>query len=133
MKTAAFVVVLFTTVGVCGAAELRVGAAAEVITPPAGTTMDGYYSPRQVEGVDDDLHARAVVIERDGAKAAMVVCDLITTSHKITEEARRLIAASPAGIPAERVMISATHTHTGPSIFRGSARDETGGETGARA
>src|SRR5688572_13600718 len=91
---------------------LRVGAAAVVITPPAGTPMDGYYTPRQVSGVDDDLYAKAIVIERDGVKAAMVVCDLITITRDLTQEARRLVAASPSGIPAERVMISATHTHT---------------------
>jgi hypothetical protein len=115
------------------AAELRVGAAAEVITPPVGTPMDGYYSPRQAEGVDDDLYAKAIVIERDGVKAALVVCDLITMPHRVTDEARRLIATSPAAIPGEHVMISATHTHTGPSLLRGSTRDPAEGEVGARA
>ena len=111
---------------------LRVGAAAVVITPPAGTPMDGYYTPRLVSGVDDDLYAKAIVVERDGVKAAMVVCDLITMTRDATVEARRLIAASPASIPGERVMISATHTHTGPSILRGSVRDP-GEEPGQRA
>ena len=36
------------------AAELRVGAAAVKITPPAGTPMAGYYHARAADGVHDD-------------------------------------------------------------------------------
>jgi hypothetical protein len=134
MKPFALVVVLFAAVGaVCRAGELRVGVAKQVITPAAGTPMDGYYLPRESEGVDDDLYAKAIVFEQDGEKAAMVVCDLVTMSHSVTAEARRLIAASPAGIAPDHVMISATHTHTGPTILRNSARDPSEGEIGQRA
>ena len=134
MKPLVLGVVLLATVGgVCRAGELRVGAAKQVITPAVGTPMDGYYSPRQVEGVDDDLYAKAIVLEQDGVKAAMVVCDLITISHATTEEARRIIADSSMGFAPDHVMISATHTHTGPTILRGSTRDVTEGETGDRA
>ena len=99
------------------ASELRVGAAAEVITPAAGTPMSGYNSTRIVKAVDDDLYAKAIVIERDGVKVALVACDLITMPRPVVEEARRLIAEKP-GIPADHVMISATHTHTGPLLSR---------------
>src|SRR5688500_4459535 len=74
------------------ASELRVGAAAEVITPAAGTPMSGYNSTRVVQSVDDDLYAKAIVIERDGVRVAMVACDLITMPRPVVEEARRLIA-----------------------------------------
>lgn len=104
------------------AAELRVGAAAVPITPNPGTPMAGYYSARAAEGVDDDLFAKAIVIEMDGSKAAMVVCDLISMPRAVAEEARRLIEKS-TGIAPERVMVSATHTHTGPTLPTGSSRD----------
>jgi hypothetical protein len=51
--------------------ELRVGAAAVSITPPAGTPLAGYYRKRLSEGVLDDLYSKAVVVERDGVKAAI--------------------------------------------------------------
>lgn len=97
------------------AAPLRVGAAAELITPPAGTPMSGPNAARAVEAVDDDLYAKAIVLERDGVRVAMVACDLITMPRSIADEARRLIAEQP-GIPPDHVMISATHTHTGPLL-----------------
>ena len=105
------------------AGELRVGAAAEIITPPAGAPLAGYYSARSASGVLDDLFAKAIVMERDGVKVALVACDLVTFPRHLTEAARKLIEASPAKIPGANVMISATHTHTGPIVIRNSSQD----------
>src|SRR5829696_879505 len=98
------------------AGELRVGAAAVVITPEMGAAMAGYYSPRAAEGVHDDLYAKALVFEQDGRKAALVSCDLISMPHQVAAEARKLIGQQVQGLTPERVMISATHTHTGPVL-----------------
>ena len=103
------------------AEDFRAGAAIEIITPPAGAPMAGYYSERLAEGTHDDLLAKALVIEEDGAKAAVVVCDLISLPQRIVEEARELIAKR-TGIKGEHVMISATHSHTGPVLRDSSPR-----------
>jgi hypothetical protein len=110
------------------ASDLRVGAASGVITPPPGTPMAGYYNERAAEGVHDDLFARAVVMEKDGTKAALVVLDLISTTRSLVEDARHKIEAD-TGIPAANVMISATHSHTGPVLRgRGAREADFGGE-----
>ena len=101
------------------AAELRVGAASVVITPPAGIPMAGYYSERGAKGVHDDLHAKAIVLEEGGAMAALVALDLITTPRELVEDARREIERA-THVPAASVMISATHSHTGPVLDRNS-------------
>lgn len=103
------------------AAELRVGAAAVIITPPKGAAMSGYYYNRAADGVHDDLHAKALVIESGAEKAALVACDVAGLPREIVEAARKQIEAA-TGIPGERVMISATHTHTGPVILAGKTR-----------
>ncbi len=105
------------------AGELRVGAAAVVITPAPGTPMAGYHSPRGADGVRDDLFAKALVLEKDGTKAALVSLDLIGTTRHFVTEARREIAKT-TGIPSENVMISATHTHTGPVLTSRGPRDD---------
>jgi len=102
---------------------LRAGAAAVKITPPMGMPMAGYYYNRGAEGVHDDLMAKALVLEKDGVKAALVACDLASVSRPIVEEARKLIQEQ-TGIPAERVMISATHAHTGPVLLGRTSRDD---------
>jgi len=99
------------------------------ITPPSGMPLSGYYYTRLAEGVHDDLHAKALVLETGGAKAALVACDLSSMPRQIVEEARRLIEQS-TGLRGHQVMISATHTHTGPVLASGSARDALQGEAG---
>jgi len=105
------------------AGDLRLGTAAVKITPPPGMPMAGYYYHRGAEGVHDDLWAKALVLEKDGAKAALVACDLASLSRPVVEEARKLIQAQ-TGLAGERVMISATHTHTGPVLLGRTARDD---------
>ena len=103
------------------AGELRVGRAAVRITPPPGMPMAGYYYNRGAEGVHDDLHAKAIVLEQDGARAALVACDLANLPAGIVTEARRLITER-AGMAGERAIISATHCHTGPLLIGGASR-----------
>jgi hypothetical protein len=101
--------------------ELRVGAASVDITPPVGTPMAGYYAERLSKGVHDPLHAKAIVLERGGKKAALVSLDLISTPLAMVEEARREIERT-SGILGPDVMISATHAHTGPVLQGTGAR-----------
>ncbi|MFN0108029.1 MAG: hypothetical protein ACKVZH_04180 [Blastocatellia bacterium] len=109
--------------------EFRVGAAAVVITPPDGTPMAGYYRKRLSEGTLDDLYSKAVVFERDGVKAALVVCDILTLPRHVIETARKLIEQQ-TGIRGEAVMIAATHSHTSPVVSGENTRDKLdGGDT----
>jgi len=108
------------------------GAAKKNITPPPGTPMAGYYSARAAEGTHDPLFAHALVLESDGVKIALVSLDLITTTFTVVEESRRLIAAQ-TGIPGANVMISATHSHTGPVLGDGLAYGDALGGNNALA
>lgn len=110
-----------------GATDLRVGTAAVKITPPVGIGLAGYYFERGAQGTHDDLFAKAIVIELNDTRVALVGLDLISTTRTIVESARREIEKS-TGIPAAHVMISATHAHTGPVLpERGSREDSQGG------
>jgi neutral ceramidase len=97
-------------------AGLNIGAAAVMITPPLGTPMAGYYYVRGAEGVHDDLYAKTLVIEKEGTRVAIVSCDLIEITAELAADIR-LLAEASTGIPADHIMISATHSHTGPVIL----------------
>ena len=99
--------------GSLGGAELRVGRAKVVITPPIGCVMGNSYGVEVSTGVTSHLHAKAVVFEIDGAKAALVACDLISLHQPIVEKARALIAER-TGVAPDRVIMAATHCHAGP-------------------
>jgi len=93
----------------------QAGYAATVITPPLGTPMAGLFHHREAWSVDNDLRAKAIVLDDGETRLAMVVCDIITIPAMLSGPARKLIAEQ-SGIPPSQVMISGTHTHTGPLI-----------------
>jgi neutral ceramidase len=97
------------------AADLQVGASTVKITPPLGIPMAGYYYMRGAEGVHDDLYAKTIVIERDGEKVAIVSCDIIEITSDLAADVREMAERS-TGIRGDHIMISATHSHTGPVI-----------------
>jgi hypothetical protein len=108
------------------AAGLTAGAAQADITPPVGCPMAGYYHARGAEGTHDPLHAKALVLEKDGTRVALVALDLITTTPGTVADARKLIEEA-TGIPGRHVMISATHSHTGPVLSDRPRDDAFGG------
>src|SRR5262245_59501161 len=85
------------------AAELTAGAAAVDITPPRGCPMAGYYSARGAEGTHDPLWARALVLEKDGTRVALVALDLIGTTRGLVEQVRKIVETG-TGIPGKNVM-----------------------------
>ena len=95
-------------------ANLRVGAATSVLTPPLGTQLIGFFNERLAEDVHDELLAKAFVFESGETQIALVVCDLIALAAEDVAVARQR-ASDLTGIPAESTFISATHTHYGPA------------------
>lgn len=85
--------------------------------------MGGYYKFRGVAGVLDPIYAKTIVVEKDGVHAAFVVLDMSGTIRPVVEAARKLIQEQH-GIEGDHVMISATHTHSGPQLPRGSLIDD---------
>ena len=98
--------------------DLRAGAAMVDITPPVGMPLAGYYSTRLATGTHDPLHAKAIVIQQGKEEVALVACDLTNLPPEVIEQAEALI-----GMPPGHVMISATHSHTGPVLSTNSSRN----------
>ena len=101
------------------APPLRFGQAAVNITPPPDMPFQvPQRPPFQVvvaTGTHDPLQAKAVVFESGGVKAAIVACDLTSIPVHIIAAARENVGRI-CSVPPENVMITATHTHTGPNI-----------------
>ncbi len=94
-------------------ASLSIGAAEIDITPPIGNRMAGYFDERVATGVHDPLHAKAIVLRQGQTQIALVFSDLLGLSLNVTTNARAQ-ASRLTGIPVADIMISATHSHTGP-------------------
>lgn len=97
---------------------LQAGFAEVVITPPVGTPMEGYSARQGVsQGVHDDLHARALVLDDGPTRVAIVSCDLLGVDRRLVAAARER-AEAMTGIPGANVLVAATHTHAGPAGLR---------------
>lgn len=96
------------------------------ITPPALAGMFGYGpQARAPRGFGQRLHARALVLEDPrGERIALVTADLGAVSTLLQ---RRVAALTMAyGIGADRLFLSATHTHAAPGNFYGGVYDVAG-------
>ncbi|NQT13652.1 MAG: neutral/alkaline non-lysosomal ceramidase N-terminal domain-containing protein [Planctomycetes bacterium] len=96
-----------------GAAGMEAGVAVGNITPPLEYRMCGYFHERLSTGTHDPLLAKAVVLRQGRRQAAIVLCDLIGFPRELTVHVRR-VAQEKTGIPADNILLAATHTHTGP-------------------
>jgi hypothetical protein len=93
----------------------KIGSATVKINPPLGASIPGYFEDRRVTGVKHDLYAHALVIEA-GRPLAILSLDIIAVG-RATVLAIREAAQAELGIPAERVFVHATHTHTGGPVL----------------
>ena len=93
---------------------LRAGAAAVDISPVDSQFLFGYpHVERYSTGIHDPLYSSALYLARGGRGVVFVANDIIFVGRTSVTEARRRIAES-TGVPAENIMITATHTHSGP-------------------
>ena len=95
---------------------LRAGAAAVDITPTQfPMNMPGGFSANMAEGAHDPFHSRALVLDDGKTTLAMVVVDQLGAGPDVLQEAKTL-AAAKTDMKVENMLISSTHTHTGPSL-----------------
>jgi len=97
-----------------GAAKVDITPAAELL-PFRQENADDSANAREpgFVGVHDRLWARAIVVQNGSSSAAIVALDLERVPNA-EEMVRRISTAS--GIAAERIVVSATHTHSDPTM-----------------
>ncbi|MBL9136664.1 MAG: hypothetical protein JNK85_12380 [Verrucomicrobiales bacterium] len=106
-------------------AEFRAGIAVRVVTPQPLLPVSGGIGPSEpVTRKDGDLTVRALVLADGDTRVALVSVDFLGFPAVLGDRVRSLVQ----GIPAENILIGATHTHSAPDPY--GFPDETG-KTGA--
>ncbi|MEX0612942.1 MAG: neutral/alkaline non-lysosomal ceramidase N-terminal domain-containing protein [Pirellulales bacterium] len=96
------------------APRLIVGASSSDITPRSPIFLYGYpHTPRVSTGVHDPLWASAMFVGDRAGVAIFVSVDTIWLSKRLVGAARAQITRE-TGLPGDCVMITSTHTHSGP-------------------
>ncbi len=117
---------------------LRAGAATIRLPVPAGTPLAGYgawarrltvpdfyerfthtFWFRPHNGVLDPVVARALVLESADTRVVWVAADLIAVDQSFMSRIKRRLG--DAGVGAATLVLSASHTHSGPGAFLDSA------------
>ncbi|MCE9565709.1 MAG: hypothetical protein K8U57_27105 [Planctomycetes bacterium] len=95
---------------------LRAGAFAQDVTPEKfPISVNGGLADRLAKSANDPLHARCLVLDDGKTKLAIVVVDSCMIPKELMDAAKA-IAEKKTGIPAGNMLISATHTHTAPTV-----------------
>jgi sialidase-1 len=96
---------------------ILLGTGMRTINPPPGVPLVGYPSGRPNTGVALDLCARAAVFGTPGRAepaAALVVLDFIHIDLELGRTIRERAAAAVPGLSPTSILVSGTHTHSGP-------------------
>ncbi|MBQ3235829.1 MAG: neutral/alkaline non-lysosomal ceramidase N-terminal domain-containing protein [Clostridia bacterium] len=85
------------------------------INPPYDFPMLGYYVPRKVKGVHDDLFTRAIAFSDGDKKAVVIALDVAELPQAIYDRIKDAVYKD-AGVEKSGIFINCSHTHTGPVI-----------------
>ena len=101
--------------------QLCYGWASESITPDKPVAVGGQYHTRISGEVHDQLLATALAMETrdaDGVidQAVIVSCDLSLIRRKTQQKVRELIKEQLPDLDVQKILLSATHTHTAPAL-----------------
>lgn len=96
-------------------AEWKAGVGRAVITPREPIWLAGYAArTKPSEGVLADLHVKALaLVDSAGAASVLVSTEILGFTRSMSEQIAQRVHQKH-GIPRERLILSATHTHSGP-------------------
>lgn len=127
---------LLTSLSAAGAAAqsvLEAGAVARKLALPEDVPLAGYserrgmpdvlgqyehahyFPPRQGQHAGEEIRAKALVLKLGSQRFAFVSLDLVGVDRRLRK--RIVEALAPAGFGRDDVLISATHTHSGPGAL----------------
>ncbi len=96
---------------------LRAGAHAIDVSPRSfPAVISGGFLAGTAGSLRDPLHARCLVLDDGTTRVAIAVVDTLMMPREMLDRVKTL-ASKATGIAAERMLISATHTHSAPSVM----------------
>ena len=94
--------------------KLKFGWAEQSITPDKKVSLAGQFAERISEYVEKPICVTALAISSETDQAIFCACDLVDISWGLRDAVRAKLAGNDAGLDPMKVIISATHVHTGP-------------------
>ena len=94
--------------------SFRAGTYSIDISPDKGIELAGYpHYPRHNTGIHDPLYASCIYLDNGEEKFIAISLDILFYSKKYQKAVRKRIRKD-TGVPEENILITCTHTHSGP-------------------
>lgn len=97
--------------------ELRMGWASRDVTTDKPINIPGQFHMRISEGIMDPLTVTALVVDNGSDLVVFLSADLVVIRSGLLDEIRARVAEIAPEIPIEKILMNATHTHTGASHY----------------
>ncbi|WP_064093466.1 neutral/alkaline non-lysosomal ceramidase N-terminal domain-containing protein [Rossellomorea aquimaris] len=97
----------------------KVGVCKLDITPPLGIDFIGYHRPSGIQNIEEKIYTTVFVFESNETKTVLVSIDNIGLLIEDTLNIRNQIREK-LKLPLEHIMVTYTHTHSGPATANNS-------------
>jgi neutral ceramidase len=92
---------------------IKIKALREKITPPVGTHLAGYGVNVISDGIHDDLFVSGISFDDGKSRAILLSYDLLGLDADLIQKIKKE-CSSIVGIQPENIVLTCTHTHSGP-------------------
>lgn len=96
--------------------KIKIGWAEETLTPDQPISLAGQFYERVSEYVETPITVTAMALEAGTEQMILCSCDLTGVEVIVMEKVRELLSRVE-GFPLEKLIVSATHTHTSHKYF----------------
>ncbi|MBN1852989.1 MAG: hypothetical protein JW829_09710 [Pirellulales bacterium] len=100
-------------------AELKVGTASVDITPNKAVALWGQFGLRLSTQPETPLTANVVALESGDERTTLVSLDLLQLPEVFVQAIRDMVSRKDASVDVQHIVLTATHTHTGPVLQPG--------------
>ena len=112
--------------------KLKIGWASRDVSTDKPIPINGQAHIRISEGIIDPITSTALVLDDGGDCAIFVSLDMVSIRCGLVDEVRAKTKALRPEIPAEKILMNATHAHTGASHYTDKANLLEGSDPGDR-
>ena len=97
---------------------LKIGWSEVNITPEKKVALAGQFAERISQYVEKPITVTAMAVDSGDDQAIMCSFDLVNTPWNLLDDIRARLEGNTLGIDPQKLIFSAIHTHTGPTIPR---------------
>lgn len=98
--------------------NLKIGWAEVSITPDKKVSLVGQFAERISEYVEKPITVTAMALSTADDQAVLLSCDLVGVSKGLVLEVRSKLSGNDLGLDPSKLILAATHIHTGPGYAK---------------